>query len=77
MFTYKLIYPAAGHVVTGNLKFISDSRIRNVVSKGHRYRYPSYIDFNRYTEEFASARNDFGDHRYKRERLECNALMEC
>ena len=28
----KFIYPSAGHVVTGNLKIIHDSRIRNIVS---------------------------------------------
>ena len=30
----KFIYPAAGHIMTGNLKIISDSRIRYIVSKG-------------------------------------------
>ena len=43
----KFIYPSAGHVVTGNLKIIPDSRIRNIVSKGPKYRFPSYIDFNK------------------------------
>ena len=32
----KFIYPSAGQVVTGNLKIIPDSRIRNIVSK---YRF--------------------------------------
>ena len=41
----KLIYPAAGHIITGNLKIISDSRIRYIVSKGPKYRFPSSIDF--------------------------------
>ena len=27
----KFIYPSAGHVVTGNLKVISDSKIHNIV----------------------------------------------
>ena len=29
----------AGHIVTGNFKRISDSRIRNIVSKGPKYRF--------------------------------------
>ena len=44
----------------GNLKIIPDSRIRNIVSKGPKYRFPSQIDFNRCREEIASALNDFG-----------------
>ena len=43
----KFIYPSAGHVVTGNLKLIPDSRICNIVSKGPKYRFPSHIDFNK------------------------------
>ena len=27
------VYPAAGHVITGNLKIISDSRIRSIIAK--------------------------------------------
>ena len=30
--------------MTGNLKIISDSRIRYIVSKGPKYRFPSRID---------------------------------
>ena len=41
----KFIYPAAGYIMTGNLKIISDSRIRYLVSKGPKYRFPSRIDF--------------------------------
>ena len=58
----KFIYPAVGHihVMTGNLKIISDSRIRYIVSKGPNYRFPSRIDFQKCWEEIASALNDFG-----------------
>ena len=57
----KFIYPSASHVITGNLKIIPDSRIRNIVSKGPKYRFPSHIDFNRCREEIATALNDFGN----------------
>ena len=50
------MYPAAGHIMTGNLKIISDSRIRYIVSKG-----PSRIDFKKCREEIASALNNFGN----------------
>ena len=47
--------------MTGNLKIISDSRIRYIVSKGPKYRFPSRMDFKKYREEIASALNDFGN----------------
>ena len=58
------------------MKIIPDSRTRNIVSKGHKYRFPSHIDFNRCREEIASALNDFGNRWCKRESFECNALKE-
>ena len=45
--------------MTGNLKIISDSRIRYIVSKGPKCRFPSRIDFKKCREETASALNDF------------------
>ena len=62
--------------VTAKLKIIPDSRIRNIVSKGPKYRLPSHIDFNRCREEIVSALNDFGNRWCKRESVECNALKE-
>ena len=55
---------------------ISDSRIRKKVSKGPKYRFPSYIDFSRCREEIASAFNEFGNRMCKREGVECDALKE-
>ena len=72
----RFIYPSAGHGVTGNLKIISDSRIRSIVSKGPKYRFPSHIDFIRCWDEIASALHDFGNRLCKQESVECNALKE-
>ena len=36
----KFCYQPAGHIVTGNLKIITNSRIRSVISKGPKYRFP-------------------------------------
>ena len=49
-----------------------DSRIRNIVSKGPKYRFSSQIDLNRCSEEIASALNDFGNRWCKRESVGCN-----
>ena len=62
--------------MTGNLKIISDSRIRYIVSKGPEYRFPSRIDFKTCREEIASALNYFGNRWCKREYGEPNALKE-
>ena len=62
--------------MTGNLKIISDSRIRYIVSKGPKYRFPSRIDFKKCREEIASALNDFGNRWCYRKYVEPNALKE-
>ena len=69
-----LFYHAASHVMTGNLKIISDSRIRYIVFKGLKYRFPSRIDLKRCREE--NALNDFGNRWCKREYVEPNALKK-
>ena len=50
----KKIQPA-DHIITGNLKIISDSRIRSIISKGAKYRLPSQTDFNKCREEIVIA----------------------
>ena len=64
----------AGHIVTGNLKIITDSRIRSVISKGPKYRFPAHIDFNKCRETIASSFNDYCARWCKREHVESNAL---
>ena len=36
----KFCYQPAGHIVTGDLKFITDSRIWSIICKGPKYRFP-------------------------------------
>ena len=62
--------------MTGNLKTISDSRIRYIVSKGPKYRFLSRIDFKKCREKIASALNDLGNPWCEREYAEPNALKE-
>ena len=67
-------YPAAGHVITGNLKIISDSRIRSIIAKGPKYRFPVQIDFQKCREKIAGSLNEFCNRWCKRENVECDAL---
>ena len=70
----KFCYEPAGHIITGNLKIISDSRIRSIISKGPKYRLSSQIDFNKCREEKVVALNEFCKRWCRREHVECNAL---
>ena len=63
-------------MITGNLKIISDSRIRNIICKRPKYRFPSNIDFNKCREEIAAALNEFGNRWCKPEYVEHKALKE-
>ena len=71
------LYPSAGHVITGNLNVIPDARVRNVISKGPKYRFPSNIDFLKCRREIAASLNDFSNSWCKRENVEPDALKEC
>ena len=35
------LYTPAGHVITSNPNVIPDARVRNIISKGPKYRFPS------------------------------------
>ena len=57
-------------MITGNLIVIPDAKVRNVISKGPKYRYPSNIDFPKCRREIAASLNDFGNRWCKRENVE-------
>ena len=49
---------AAGHVITGNLKIISDSsdsRFRSIIAKDPKYRFAAQIDFQKCRENIAAS----------------------
>ena len=76
MYLLHVVYRDAGHVITGNLKVISDSRIRNIISKGPKYSFPNRIYFKKCREEIASSLSDVGSRWCKREHVESDALKE-
>ena len=55
----KYCYQPAGHIVTGHLKTITDSRIRSIICKGPKYRFPLPKDFKSCREEIAGALQEF------------------
>ena len=63
-------------MITCNLNIIPDARVRNIISKGPKYRFPSYIDFTKYRREIAASLNDFCNRWRKRENIETDAMKE-
>ena len=70
----RFLYPAAWHVITGNLNVISDPRVRNIISKGPKYRFSSNIDFPKCLREIVASLNDFSNCWCKLENVEPDAL---
>ena len=67
------LYPPAGHVITGNLNVIPGPRVRNIISEGPKYRFPSNIDFP--NREIAASVKDFSNHWCKRKIVEPDVLQ--
>ena len=70
----KFCYQPAGHVVAGGLKIITDSRVRSVVSKGPKYRFPAHVDFGGCRETVAGALSDYCARWCVREHVGSGAL---
>ena len=75
-FDSKYVYPAAGHVITGNLRIISDSRIRSIIAKGPKYRFPVHTDFQKCREKIAASLTEYCNRWCKREHVEGDALKD-
>ena len=63
-------------MITGNLNVIPYARVRNIISKGPKYRFLSTIDFPNCRRQIAASLNDFGNRCCKRENVEPDALKE-
>ena len=46
-------------MITGNLNVIPESRVRYIISKGPKYRFPSNIDLPKCRREIDNSLNDF------------------
>ena len=56
-------------MITGNLDVIPDARVRNIISKGPKYRLPSNIDFPKCRREIAASLNDLNNRWCKQKML--------
>ena len=48
-------------MITGILNVLPDARVRNVIFKGHKYRFSSNIDFPKCCREITASLSDFGN----------------
>ena len=48
-------------MIKGNLNVIPNARVRNFISKGPEFRFPSNIDFPKCHREIAAFLNDLGN----------------
>ena len=46
-------------MITDNRNVITDAIVRNIISKGPKYRFPSNINFPKCRREIAASLNDF------------------
>ena len=69
----KYVYPAADHVITGNLRIIFDSRIRSIIAKGPKYRFPVHKTCR---EKIAESLNEYCNRWCKREHVEGDTLKD-
>ena len=64
-------------MITGNLNVIPDPRVRYIISKGPKCRFPSSnIDFPKCRRQIAASLNDFSNRWCKRENVEPDALKK-
>ena len=73
--TYKTSKPLL-LTFTGNLNVIPDARLRNIISEGPKYRFPSKSDFPKCRRLIATALNDFSNRWCKQETVGPDALKE-
>ena len=63
-------------MITGNPNLIPEARVRNIISKGPKYRCSSNIYFPKCRREIVASLNDISNRWCKREYVEPDALKE-
>ena len=63
-------------MITSNLNVIPDARVRNIISKGPKCRFPSNMYFPKCRREIAASLNDFSNRWCKWENVKPDALKE-
>ena len=75
-FFFKFCYKPVGHVITGNFDIIKDNRLRTLLTKGPKYRMPSFIDFDSCRSLIAESIQEFSVKWCRREHADECALSD-
>ena len=59
-------------MITGNLNVIPDARVCNIIFKGPKHKFPSYIDFPKCPREIAASINDFSNRLRASWKISCS-----
>ena len=74
--TSAFIYQPCGHVVTGDLNIVSNSKLRNLLSKGPKYREPRSFTWRENFEIIMDACEEYARRWAKKEDVELDTLSE-
>ena len=68
------LYQPYGHVVTGDLPIISNSKLRDLIAKGPKYREPCKVDWDKNLSLLCEAVDQYALQWAKREIVELSVL---
>ena len=70
------LYSPAGHVVTGNLNIVENLKLRNILSKGPKYREPTTFSWKYNFKLVMDSVEDYARRWAKEEEVELDSLSE-
>ena len=69
-------YNPAGHVITGDLNIVKNDKLRQLLSKGPKYREPQNINWKQNFKLLMDSVEDYAKNWAKREKVEVDTLSE-
>ena len=72
----KFVYSPSGHVITGDLDIVNNVKLRELISRGPKYRVPKPINWGHNFKLLMDAVEDFARKWSKREEANVNSLSE-
>ena len=72
----KFVYSPSGHVITGDLDIVNNVKLRELISKGPKYRVPKPINWGHNFKLLMDAVEEFARKWSKREEANVNSLSE-
>ena len=70
------LYSPAGHVVTGNLNIVENLKLRDIISKGPKYREPTTFSWKYHFKLVMDSVDDYARRWAKQKEIELDSLSE-